>query len=201
VSRKKSYWQTAPGVVTAVAGMITAVTGLLVALHQIGIVGRDAPRTGGDATPEVRALVEQMREMREQIAVERTRLEALQASLARQPGVDRDPALAGFAQRVGELDSASGSPSPEVSRILLDPSLSDADRATLASMAILKDLDREIAEASRRVDRMPPGPSQDVEVIKLKRLIDKRAQIFDQLRAIIDKYNQTAKGIIDSIGR
>jgi len=37
--------------------------------------------------------------------------------------------------------------------------------------------------------------------MKLKRMIDKRGQMFDQLRAIIDKYNQTAKGIIDSIGR
>jgi hypothetical protein len=45
------------------------------------------------------------------------------------------------------------------------------------------------------------SPSIDVETMKLKRLIDKRSQMFDMLRQIIDKYNQTAKGIIDSIGR
>jgi hypothetical protein len=45
------------------------------------------------------------------------------------------------------------------------------------------------------------SPSIDVETMKLKRLIDKRSQMFDMLRQIIDKYNQTATGIIDSIGR
>jgi hypothetical protein len=45
------------------------------------------------------------------------------------------------------------------------------------------------------------SPSIDVETMKLKRMIDKRSQMFDMLRQIIDKYNQTAKGIIDSIGR
>ncbi|MCB9648060.1 MAG: hypothetical protein H6730_15830 [Deltaproteobacteria bacterium] len=45
------------------------------------------------------------------------------------------------------------------------------------------------------------SPSIDVETMKLKRLIDKRSQMFDMLRQIIDKYNETAKGIIQSIGR
>ena len=43
--------------------------------------------------------------------------------------------------------------------------------------------------------------SIDVETMKLKRMIDKRSQMFDMLRQIIDKYNQTAKSMIDSIGR
>jgi hypothetical protein len=45
------------------------------------------------------------------------------------------------------------------------------------------------------------SPSIDVETMKLKRMIDKRSQMFDMLRQIIDKYNETAKGIIQSIGR
>jgi len=44
-------------------------------------------------------------------------------------------------------------------------------------------------------------PSMDVETMKLKRMIDKRSQMFDILRSIIDKYNETAKNIITSIGR
>ncbi|MFN6567032.1 hypothetical protein [Dendronalium sp. ChiSLP03b] len=44
-------------------------------------------------------------------------------------------------------------------------------------------------------------PSIDVETMKLKRIIDKRSQMFDMLQQIIHKYNQTAKGIIESIGR
>ena len=45
------------------------------------------------------------------------------------------------------------------------------------------------------------SPSIDVETLKLKRMIDKRTQLFDTLRSIIDKYNETAKNIIQSIGR
>jgi hypothetical protein len=55
---------------------------------------------------------------------------------------------------------------------------------------------------------LPPqaGPSGqdssiDIETLKLKRLIDKRSQLFDTLRQIIDKYNMTAKGIIDTMNR
>lgn len=43
--------------------------------------------------------------------------------------------------------------------------------------------------------------SIDVETMKLKRMIDKRSQMFDMLRQIIDKYNETAKNMIQSMGR
>ncbi len=45
------------------------------------------------------------------------------------------------------------------------------------------------------------SPSIDIETTKLKRMMDKRSQMFDMLRQIIDKYNETAKGMIQSIGR
>jgi len=45
------------------------------------------------------------------------------------------------------------------------------------------------------------APSIDVETMKLKRLIDKRSQMFDMLRQIVDKYNETAKNVSQSIGR
>ena len=45
------------------------------------------------------------------------------------------------------------------------------------------------------------SPSIDVETMKLQRMVTKRQQMFDMLRQIIDKYNETAKGIIQSIGR
>jgi hypothetical protein len=35
--KSKGWWQTVPGILTAIAGIITAMTGLLVALHQIGV--------------------------------------------------------------------------------------------------------------------------------------------------------------------
>jgi hypothetical protein len=41
-SESKSWWQTIPGILTAVAAVITAVTGLVVALHQAGVLHRGA---------------------------------------------------------------------------------------------------------------------------------------------------------------
>ena len=39
-SNAKGWWQTLPGVLTALAAIITAITGLLVAVHQAGFFGR-----------------------------------------------------------------------------------------------------------------------------------------------------------------
>ena len=86
MSPKKSYWHTIPGILTAIAGVVTALTGLVVALQQTGIVGRDQKRVLTDETQEMRVLVAQVQDMREQIAIERRRLEALNEKLGRQPG-------------------------------------------------------------------------------------------------------------------
>lgn len=37
-SKSQSWWQTMPGMLTAVAGTLTALSGLLVALHQVGLL-------------------------------------------------------------------------------------------------------------------------------------------------------------------
>ena len=43
-SKKESWWQTLPGMLTATAGIITAVGGLLLVLHQVGLLGgKSAP--------------------------------------------------------------------------------------------------------------------------------------------------------------
>ena len=45
-SKRGSWWQTIPGILTALAGIITSGAGLLAALHQAGIIGRgDQPPT------------------------------------------------------------------------------------------------------------------------------------------------------------
>jgi hypothetical protein len=36
---KGTWWQTVPGILTAITGVVTAVAGLLVTLHQIGLIG------------------------------------------------------------------------------------------------------------------------------------------------------------------
>jgi hypothetical protein len=114
----------------------------------------------------------------------------------------------------------------EVSAVLADPSLTVEDKVTLMIMLIMKKMDKDIEKQANYINSLQqqqnggqggfpggatgPGgggggdgssPSIDVETMKLKRLIDKRSQMFDMLRQIIDKYNQTAKGIIDSMGR
>lgn len=96
-----------------------------------------------------------------------------------------------------------------------DAGLTVEDKVTLLLMQIMKKLDKEIEQQGNNLQKLQaqggaqgaggaPGgqtPSIDVESMKLKRLIDKRNQMFDTLRQIVDKYNQTAKGMIDTVGR
>ena len=79
--------------------------------------------------------------------------------------------------------------------------MSEQDKHVLVTMEIMKGLDRDIERQYTFMKLIENSPSIDVETMKLKRLIDKRSQMFAALRQIVDKYNQTAKGIIDSIGR
>ena len=83
------------------------------------------------------------------------------------------------------------------------PGLSAEDKATSTLLTQMKKLDDDILEQTSRIQALQnaqsAGQSIDVETMKLKRLIDKRSQMYDTLRQIIDKYNVTAKGIIDSM--
>jgi hypothetical protein len=137
------------------------------------------------------------------------------------------PGVAGPTQGSFGLGSSNGS---DVSGVLNDPSLTVEDKVTLMIMLIMKKMDKDIEKQSQDINKLQQQQQQqggggggggkgggkgggaggagggsdksiDVETMKLKRLIDKRGQMFDMLRQIIDKYNQTAKGIIDSIGR
>ena len=75
---------------------------------------------------------------------------------------------------------------------MADRSLTTEDKLTLLTMTIMKKMDKDIERQEQYIN---------VETIKLKGFIDQRSQMFDMLRQIIDKYNLTAKGIIDTIGR
>ncbi len=118
----------------------------------------------------------------------------------------------------------------DTANLLADPSLTVEDKVTLLIMLIMNKMDQDIERQAQYINSIQQqqaarggiggqaaglaagtgttitgsgtdSPSIDVETMKLKRMIDKRSQMFDMLRQIIDKYNQTAKGIIDSIGR
>ena len=76
-------------------------------------------------------------------------------------------------------------------------------------LALLRQIDTDITEQANYLNEMrqradqkaPNDQSVDVETMKLKRRVDKHSQWFDMLRQVIDKYNETAKGIIDESGR
>ena len=116
----------------------------------------------------------------------------------------------------GGFGGVGGGGSPGA--ILGDPSLTVEDKITLMIMMIMKQMDKQIEAQANYINSLQQqqggqgggggkgggqgsSPSIDVETMKLKRLIDKRSQMFDMLRQIIDKYNETAKNIIQSIGR
>jgi hypothetical protein len=134
------------------------------------------------------------------------------------PGGAAGPAQGAFA--MGPNDGG------DVSGVLNDPSLTVEDKVTLMLMVIMNQMDKDIENEANHVSQLQQqqnngqsnggggqssgaassasgsngnSPSIDVETLKLKRLIDKRSQMFDMLRQIIDKYNQTAKGVIDSM--
>ena len=52
--QSRSWWQTAPGIITAIAGLVTAAGGLLTILLQAGLIGPDT-RFGSDAVTDARA--------------------------------------------------------------------------------------------------------------------------------------------------
>jgi DNA-binding transcriptional MerR regulator len=131
---------------------------------------------------------------------------SLQLSLASLAGAGGEELSAQFRQDlVSEVEVLSaGVPEAEIAAVLGDPSLTDEEKGARVVELIstnLQALDREIERQAQLVQTQRDSLSLDVETMKLKRMIDKRSQTFDALRQIIDRYNQTAKGIIDSIGR
>ena len=119
----------------------------------------------------------------------------------------------------GALGGAGGAPQARNGNAILnDPSLTAEDKVTMLLMQVMKQMDKKIEDQGNKVNALQQqqggqgaqgaqgggqggAPSIDVETMKLKRTIDKRGQMFDSLRQIIDKYNETAKNMIQSIGR
>lgn len=57
------------------------------------------------------------------------------------------------------------------------------------------------AGGAQSLPAVQPSSSIDVETQKLKRMIEKRSQMFDMLRGIMEKYDATAKNVIQNLGR
>ncbi|MBI2376422.1 MAG: hypothetical protein HYV07_20675 [Deltaproteobacteria bacterium] len=146
---------------------------------------------------------------------------------AERPKLGLAPGLAGKPNVPG---GEEGSPD-EIAKLMNDPSLTVEDKVTLMLMQICKKMDKDIEKQSQYINKIQQqqgqkgggsgnikggggeggaggaggkgdsAPSIDVETLKLQRMVTKRQQMFDMLKAIIDKYNETAKGVIQSMGR
>ena len=149
---------------------------------------------------EMRATLQSMEAQSATIKLE---YDTLKTSLSRLRREEREQLIANLQSelRTPLIDSYQS----QIDEIMKDPLLSGEEK----SARMLGILTSSLAEFDGAIDRQAQlvreGPSSsvsiDVETMKLKRLIDKRSQAFDMLRQIIDRYNQTAKGIIDTIGR
>lgn len=116
----------------------------------------------------------------------------------------------------------------KIDNIWGEPGLSIEDKVMLTMIAALRKFDKQIEEQGKYLSSLQQtnvgsadgagqttgvptseatgsgaegNPSIDVESLKLKRLIDKRTQVYDTFRQIIDRYNRTADGVIQSIGQ
>ncbi|MCA9551561.1 MAG: hypothetical protein KC933_16105 [Myxococcales bacterium] len=145
-------------------------------------------------------------------------------------GVNGSPALNGFTNQfapaqAGQHQGAFGMGNEgDASGVLNDPSLTIEDKVVLMLMLIMKKMDKDIEKQANYINDLQQqqngggggggkgggkgggggggsNSSIDIESMKLKRMVDKRGQMFDMLRQIIDKYNETAKNMIQSIGR
>jgi hypothetical protein len=144
----------------------------------------------------------------------------LEAWLGRHPEPDTWGSSSG-----GDFDAPPARPrrdrlQNQIEDVLSDPSLTVEDKVTLFLMLVMEKMDKDIeaqadyiqqleqqqnkAVADAKAQGRPPpenNSSIDVESQKLARMVTKRTQLFDILRSIIDKYNETAKNIIQSLGR
>jgi hypothetical protein len=164
---------------------------------------------GGPSTDEV---IERLDEMRAQLrAMEaqsaRIKLEhdTLKVVLSQLQQEQREELIARLQSELTSARLQADSFPAQMDAIANDPLLTSEEKnARMVALLTpsLTEFDEAIERQERLIRERPSSvASIDVETMKLKRLIDKRAHAFDLLRDIIDRYNQTAKGIIDGIGR
>ncbi len=105
--------------------------------------------------------------------------------------------------------AAEGAHSAQVGSILNDPSLSMEDKIMLALMVICQKMDDDIKRQSEYLNKLQnqqgkggkkgAEKSIDIETKKLERMIQKRSQLFDTLSKVMERYDQSAKNVIQSM--
>lgn len=181
------------------AAVICATLVVVVALT-LSAERRNAPAT--DSAEMARLVDEQNRRIAE-LEARLDRAEAAAGDIRVQLDAPASEPIAGdLVADLAAINDRYDPPDPKIAATLADPLLSDADKVTRASLLLMRRVDDEIRQQAAMVDSLGTGsPDIDVETMKLKRLIDHRSQMFDVLRLVVDRYNENAKAIIDSIGR
>src|SRR5215475_2429596 len=75
-----------------------------------------------------------------------------------------------------------------------DANLNVSDKTVLSLMLVMQKLDADIKEQAARLTGERSGAASiDVEMQKLKRMVDKRTQMNDALNAIMNQYDEATK--------
>lgn len=85
----------------------------------------------------------------------------------------------------------------DLARILADSDLKVADQVKVV-------YDKSVNDQGTQVDKSKAKPDSsstniDLETQKLQRMVEKRTQLFDMLKQIMEKFDQTAKGVIQNL--
>ena len=184
---RESRWKALAGFLTAIAGIISAIAGITTVLHPTR--PPEPAKTG-----EVQQLQQSVRDLKEQLTAQRARLETLPAKSSAPPNAAEEDDLGKIATQIDQWNRAAESPNPDVDRYLRDASLSGDERVAHALASSMNGIEQ-------RVDSLHTSPFANDQTAQLKNAVDKRSQEIDTLRQIIDKYNDSARNIISSIGR
>lgn len=125
-------------------------------------------------------------------------------------GADGAGAADGKGAAGGKGAAESSSDGGSVSDIMSDPSLTMEDKIVMMLMKIMNEMDDEIEAQAKKIEDLQSkakknggsgDTSIDTETMKLSRLTQKRGNMFDTLRTVIDQYDKTADNMIQSMGR
>ena len=121
------------------------------------------------------------------------------------PGIHGDFGDSGVWQEA--MKQATDEELDEIMEALLNPDVSLEDAIMGLLMRIASSMDEKIHEQAKKIADLEAGkgpesnqkPNLDEETLKLKRLNDRRGQLFDTVKQTIDKFEEQSKGAIQSL--
>jgi hypothetical protein len=180
---------------------------LVLCVTVVVIIALTAPPSGsrGERRGESTVLLglldgqnQRIRDLEGKLAALEAKASGVKESLGALSGVQKTPTYLAMLRDLSEQYDPTDS---QAAAVLADLSLSPEDKAALLQMSLMKRLDHDIEDQVLRAEALRNSRLADEEVMKLKRLIDKRSQVFEALSQIIDRYNETAKRAIEKINR